>query len=549
MKALVLRTARDAPGWTALYVPATLALAVSSLLMPFVLARAVAAVIGGGDAFRPVALLCGLVLAEAAITVLSAYAVTTGCAHMTARLRRRLAAHVLALGVPGGRVFSVGDLTVRLSGNAEEVADVVPDGLAVVVSGATALGGLAGLWLIDWRLAAVLLIGLPVAAFLTRSSVFQFSDAFGRYQQAQGRLAARLLDALRGARTIRASGSLEREIARVSAVLPELSAAGRDVWSAQRRTSWRLSLLTPVLEVAVLATAGFAVAAGDLEPAQLTAAAGYLLIAVNLLWQLDSLSGLLSLRESAARVSAVLAEPAPRPGDRELAGGPGTLTLREAAVASAGLSGVALTVPAGASVAVVGRSGAGKSTLAMLAGRLADPDSGVVALDGQDLRLAHARPHIGYAFERPVLLGETIEDAIAYGMPEATRAQIERAAGAAQADRFIRLLPRGYDTPLEAAPMSGGERQRIGLARALLREARLTILDDATSSLDTVTESQVREAITATLAGRTRLVVAHRAATAARADLVAWLDGGRVRAFAPHAELWAQPEYREVFGA
>jgi ATP-binding cassette subfamily B protein len=136
---------------------------------------------------------------------------------------------------------------------------------------------------------------------------------------------------------------------------------------------------------------------------------------------------------------------------------------------------------------------------------------------------------------------------IAYARPEALEAEVAAAAALAQADRFIRLLPAGYDTPLAKAPMSGGELQRLGLARAILVGARVVVLDDATSSLDTATEVKVAQALQRVLVGRTSLVVAHRAATAARADLVAWLDAGRIRALAPHQVLWSDSDYRALF--
>ncbi|MGW2731754.1 ABC transporter ATP-binding protein, partial [Streptomyces sp. NPDC001494] len=119
---------------------------------------------------------------------------------------------------------------------------------------------------------------------------------------------------------------------------------------------------------------------------------------------------------------------------------------------------------------------------------------------------------------------------------------------AAPADDYVRRLPAGYATRCADAPRSGGEAQRLGLARAFAHGGRLLILDDALSSLDTVTEHQITEALLSSRAGPTRLLIAHRTATAARADAVAWLDGGRVRAVGPHAELWRDPEYRAVFG-
>jgi ATP-binding cassette subfamily B protein len=206
------------------------------------------------------------------------------------------------------------------------------------------------------------------------------------------------------------------------------------------------------------------------------------------------------------------------------------------------LDGLDLVVPGGAAVAVVGRSGTGKSLLAALAGRLTDPDEGRILLDGVPLAtLDHAalRHAVGYAFARPALFGATVAEAIG--------GDAEAAARSARADSFIGRLPLGYRTPPSEAPLSGGELQRLGLARALAHPGRLLVLDDATSSLDTVTEMQVADVLTGD--PRTRLIIAHRVGTAARADLVAWLDGGRIRACAPHHELWRDPRYREVFGA
>jgi ATP-binding cassette, subfamily B, bacterial len=140
-----------------------------------------------------------------------------------------------------------------------------------------------------------------------------------------------------------------------------------------------------------------------------------------------------------------------------------------------------------------------------------------------------------------------VADAISFGRHKRSLAEVQRAARAASADVFIRPLPEGYHTRVADAPMSGGEIQRVGLARAFAHAGRVLVLDDATSSLDTVTELQISRALTDELGGITRLIVAHRASTAARADLVAWLDGKRVRALASHHELWKDPDYQRVF--
>jgi ATP-binding cassette subfamily B protein len=237
-------------------------------------------------------------------------------------------------------------------------------------------------------------------------------------------------------------------------------------------------------------------------------------------------------------------------GPQGLPPGPGQLVFLHVTARAEGttlLDRVDLALPGGAAVAVVGRSGAGKSVLAALAARLREPDEGQVVLDGVPLdRLTHAelRDAVGCAFERPVLVGETVADAVGLGLPAD---RVRAAARATCAHDFVSRLPEGYDTLLADAPMSGGEAQRLGLARAW-HAGRLLVLDDATSSLDMVTELQVGRALTADRGRRTRLIVTHRAATAARADLVVWLDAGRVLGVGPHDQLWTAPAYREVFG-
>jgi ATP-binding cassette subfamily B protein len=262
-------------------------------------------------------------------------------------------------------------------------------------------------------------------------------------------------------------------------------------------------------------------------------------------------------RAGISRVAEVLSVPAVGYGRRTLPDGPGVLEFRGVTVRgedSALLSDVDLVVPGGAAVAVVGESGAGKSVLVGLAARLREPDAGVVLLDGVPLpELDHdtLRSAIGCAFERPVLVGRTIGDAIglgrAAGVDSVDSVDVRPAAVATHAHEFVSRLPAGYDSVLAESPMSGGEIQRLGLARAWHAQ-RLLVLDDATSSLDMVTEMQISHTLTGDHGRRTRLIVTHRAATAARADLVVWLADGRVRAVGTHEELLTRPDYREVFG-
>jgi ATP-binding cassette, subfamily B, bacterial RamA/AmfB len=417
------------------------------------------------------------------------------------------------------------------------------------------VGSIVALALINAWLAVAFAAGLPVLAVVLHSFVSDVSDNTIRYQRAQGAIAARLLDALAGARTIAAAGTRDQETARVLVPLAEVRQHGRAFWRIQARVAAQGSLIVPLLQVVVLAVAGLELAERRISPGELLAASQYAVIGAGVGAAIGRLGQVGRARAGARRVAEPLAEPATRYGNAVLPPGPGRLELSGISVRAGGdlvLDGLHAALPGGALVAVVGRSGAGKSLLAAVAGRLLDPDQGEVRLDGVPLAtldVGALRRAVVYAFDRPALFGGTPREAIAFGASCSAPARLLAAARDASAAEFLRLLPAGMDTPLEQAPMSGGETQRIGLARAFAHadQARLLIFDDATSSLDTVTEMRVSAALTGHFGGCTRLVISGRATTAARADLVAWLENGRLRALAPHRELWLDPDYRAVF--
>ncbi len=419
--------------------------------------------------------------------------------------------------------------------------------MQVVTNLVLSVGGLVLLARIDWRLVLTLAAAAPLGVVLLRMFAGQAAESVERYQEQQSEIATRLTDALAGVRTIRAAGTVALEAERVLAPLPALAAAGRSLWSRYGGLTGRTTLLAPLTTLVVLAVAGLGLQAGRLSSGEFLAAAGYTPMALGLLSQIPLLVSLVRVRVSARRLVEVLAVPARADGFRELPAGRGRLELRGAVVDGV-LDRVDLVVPGGLIVAVVGASGAGKTVLAEVAGGLIAPDEGVVLLDGvplEELAPEVLRREVAYAFERPALLGRTVGEVIAYG-GTAGSAQVAEAAVAAQADAFVRRLPDGYATAMSEVPLSGGEAQRLGLARAFVRDARLLILDDATSSLDSITEAQVNQALLQPNS-RTRLMIAHRAATARRADLVVWVSAGRVRAVGHHDELWADDAYRAVF--
>lgn len=209
------------------------------------------------------------------------------------------------------------------------------------------------------------------------------------------------------------------------------------------------------------------------------------------------------------------------------------------------LFGVDFAIPAGATLAVVGSSGAGKSTLSRLLYRFYDAGGGAIRINGTDVRdltQASLRRHIGIVPQDTVLFNDTIRYNIAYGNPDASEAQIEQAARAASIHDFIQSLPQGYDTPVgeRGLKLSGGEKQRVAIARTLLKNPPILILDEATSALDTRTEKAIQDELERISVGRTTLVIAHRLSTVVHADEILVLGRGRVLERGSHAQLMAQ---------
>ncbi|WBB58434.1 ABC transporter ATP-binding protein [Streptomyces sp. WMMC500] len=549
---LLAHTVRRAWGWNTLLLLAELVGAGGALLLPALLAAAVDERLTGsgtGATYALAGLAALLALSEAAVVLLTPWCTATATLH----LRRGMLSHLLSLGVNDRDAHSHGDLTTRLLTNAAETASAVPLLGSWLSSLLVSGGALVALGLIEIRLALIFLAGLPVAAVLIGAFVRRISPLLTDYLAVQGRISGRLLEVLTGIRTVRAAGTERREAGRILADMPELHRIGRESWRLQGRMNAHTTLVMAAMQVAVLGAAGHALIGDRITPGQLVASVTYTGMALGLLRQADAFMALARARAGARRLAGPAALPPLRQGDRDLPEGPGTLTLRSVTVHGPGgplLQDVDLTVPGGSTVAVVGRSGAGKSTLAAVAGRLIEPDRGDVTLDGvplAELSASALRAAVGWAFERPTFLGASLREAIGFGTPGLTDGQIRDAAAAARADAFIRRLPAGYDTPAGRAPLSGGELQRIGLARALAHGGRLLVLDDATSSLDTVTEMQITEVLNGALGHTTQLVLAHRISTAAHADLVAWVDEGCVRGLAPHGELWHDPDYQALF--
>lgn len=222
------------------------------------------------------------------------------------------------------------------------------------------------------------------------------------------------------------------------------------------------------------------------------------------------------------------------------------VTFRYAGAGASIYEDFSLVIPAGQRVGLVGHSGAGKTTFVKLIQRLYDVDQGRILIDGQNIAEAtqeSVRRAVGLVPQEPVLFHRTLAQNIAYGRPDATRAHIEEAARLAHVDLFVRGLPKGYETLVgeRGVKLSGGERQRVAIARAILAATPILILDEATSSLDSVSEMYIREAVERLSAGRTTIVVAHRLSTIQRLDRILVFDGGRIVEDGRHEDLMCRP--------
>lgn len=562
---LLWRTVVADRGWLLVTLAATVGEAIAQLLLPLALADGVDATLAAGPVATGVGTAGGTAAADtltrftAVVLVLVLASVTAGLARgrcvarSVARVRGELLRALLTRTTGPADRLGTGDFVSRFTGDATTVAGAVALLPGLVGGVLTTTAALVILSVIDWWLALGMLAGVGLGLAVVRRFVTDTTSQVSRYLDARGALTRRLVDALAGARTIRAAGTVDREIARVLAPLATLHAAGRDTWRSLARVLWRGHLVALLAEAATLLGAGFGVAAGRLTPGEFLAAAGYALLALKIFHTVPALAGLGRARAGARRVQEALAAGEPDGGTEPATDGPGRIEIRGLATdpaAERSLSGVDLTVEAGAVVAVVGASGAGKSLLAATVAGLVAPTAGTVRIDGAQIhrwRPAERRRTIGYGTARPVLLGRTVAEAIGYGTT-ATHDEIVAAARAAQVHDVILRLPAGYDTPVDRLRLSGGELQRLGLARVVVRRPRVLVLDDAAANLDTATEVRVGQALAGALPGRTRMIVTHRAATAAAADLVVWLDQGRVRATGSHDELCGHAGYRAILG-
>ncbi len=371
--------------------------------------------------------------------------------------------------------------------------------------------------------------------------------------EADTEAAGRAVDSLLNFETVKSFAAESRESERYDRALASYAQAAVRSNTSLVMLNVAQTFIMNVGLAAMVIAAGFVVTRGAMGPGDITAV---ILIMTNIYAPLNILGfAYREIKQTSIDMEKmfVLLDETPdvadAPGAPLLQPGPGEVVFENVYFAhegrDRGLNGVSFTAPAGKTTAVVGPSGAGKSTVLKLLFRFYDPASGRVLIDGQDLKAvtqASLRSVLGLVPQDVVLFNDTIRYNIAYGRPDASQAELEEAARRAQLLHFIESLPQRWETRVgeRGLKLSGGEKQRVGIARVILKDPRILILDEATSSLDSATEAEVQSALAEASKGRTTIVVAHRLSTIADADQIVVLDHGDVIERGTHATLIAK---------
>lgn len=506
------------------------------------------------DSYFTVMIAVAAVLAGA--SALRYYLVTTLGERIVADLRRDVFAHLTRLSVAFFDAARTGELVSRLTADTTQIKAAVGASVSIALRNLVLfIGGAAMMVVTSPRLSAFVLGAIPVIVL----PLVGFSRAVRRRSRAaQDTLAdasAYAAELIGSVRTLQAYTNEPLAVSRFSGAVETAYGAARDSTKARAVLTAIAIFLVFASVVVVLWIGAQDVLAGDITPGRLGQFVLYAVFAAGGLGELSQVWGELTQASGAAeRLFEIMAiepavktpavvKPLPQPARGEIAFEKVTFTYPARAEAGV-LNGISFRVRPGERVAIVGPSGAGKSTVFHLILRFYDPSAGAVSFDGvrlTDADLEELRARIALVPQDSVIFSASVRDNIAFGRPDASDADIKRAAELARATEFIARLPRGFDTEVgeRGVTLSGGQRQRIAIARAILREAPLLLLDEATSSLDAESETLVQQALEGLMKQRTTIVIAHRLATVLSCDRILVLDHGRIVEEGTHASLSA----------
>jgi ABC-type multidrug transport system fused ATPase/permease subunit len=516
----------------------------------------------------PVALLTGLTVAGALLNAAGSYLLGRTAEDVVLTARQLLMAQLLRLRVGALDRLKPGDLLSRATSDTTLLRHVSTYGLVESVNAVFLLVAAVVLMaMIDPVLLAVTLAVLAINAVVVLVVVPRIRRATERSQAAVGWMGSVLERALGAVRTVKAMGAQEREIATVGRAARQAWEHGVEVagWTALMEATAGLAIQVSFL--AVLGVGGARVASGTLPVSSLIAFLLYLFLLTDPISALVTgatqlqagLAAVTRMREvqelptePVAGLPDVLRPPSPVVGPASVTFSGVWFRYRHPDASSWVHRDLSFELPPGGMTAIVGPSGVGKTTIFSLLERFYEPQSGTIAVDGQEIRnwpLSDLRAGIGYLEQDAPILAGTLRDNLCLAVPDAPDQQLEAALALTSLDGLLARLPRGLDTPVghRGITLSGGERQRIAMARTLVRRPRLLLLDEATSQLDAANELALRDVITRVAHTTTVLVIAHRLSTVIRADRILVMEAGRIRAVGTHDELIAADDlYRQL---
>jgi ATP-binding cassette subfamily B protein/subfamily B ATP-binding cassette protein MsbA len=494
----------------------------------------------------------GQLLALACIALVLIYVLLGGAAvvnnyvtigigqRMVSDLRRDLYAHLQRLSLTFHSRREVGDLLYRVTADTYAIQTLTMNGLFPVVA---ALVLLLGMFLVmvrlDWMLTLLALSVCPVLFASIRVLGGRIEQSASRARERESRVYTLVQRAMSAIRVIQAFSREEDEHRRFMAASEDSLAAGLRLYTLQTGYGAIISVVTAVGTALVVWVGARHVLAGSLSIGEMVVFTAYLASLYGPINSIVQTHGLVqSAKAGVRRVFEILdVERDLADGTRRVGAVRGAVEWRAVSFAyrpgQPVLRDVDLRVEAGTCVAIVGPTGAGKSTLLSLVPRLYDVRAGAVLIDGVDVReyrLTELRQQVAMVLQPPLVFPSRIRENIAYGRPEATAEEVIEAARLAGAHEFIARLPDGYDTVVgeQGGTLSEGERQRLTIARALLRQAPILILDEPTASVDAETEALIMQGIARLIAKRTTFIIAHRLSTVRGADLVVVIREGRI---------------------
>ena len=458
--------------------------------------------------------------------------------------------------------FSDASLVTRMTTDVTVMLNAVNSGLRPLVRSPVMLAmGLAMACLLSPKLTLVFLITTPILAVVLAWIVLKVGPLYGRQQSAVDHLNGRIQESLTAIRAIKAFVRGDHENAQFDAVNTELSDASTETfrYAVLNLPAFQTVMYTAI--VCILWFGGNFVLVGSMTVGQLTAFLSYVLQVINSVMLFSGVFLQMSRSlASASRIREVLTEqPDLANAEEPLTAIPdGAIDFENVSfkynvkAKKNALSDITLHIPAGATVGVIGGTGAAKTTLVQLIPRLYDATAGTVKVGGHDVRdydLTALRDAVGIVLQKNLLFSGSIRDNLKWGNPDATDDELWAACRAAHADEFLARMPAGLDTDLGqgGCNVSGGQKQRLCIARTLLKHPKVLIFDDSTSAVDTATESGIRRAL-AELTDVTKLIIAQRISSVQSADLIVILEDGRLHAVGTHDELLQKDTiYQEIY--